>query len=459
MIKTSFSLFSRLYLSTVVVIIASVALAKFVLDIYYAQEEIKYFIRDTHYIITTIALDNKKNKVNSSDQIISLTPPYNNEFTAKIIELSNNEKVCHSCQFIISSKNIDYYELSDERIIAAYILPNKNSAIIIADILESYGEDNLIYINEMGYYLIVIIASLFIGGAIYLPINNLQIQIKKLTLAHQNFGKGNMNVKADENLSQPLDELASSFNKMAQAIEENVQEKITFSQAIPHEIRTPLSRIQLASDIIRSKSDNNDISDLAKNIEDYVIDINQLIRQMVDYSRLSNDKSIDNVDPEQSIKLADFVNSRLALLTGELHKNSNKLVSIDIKNTIKITATPIYLRLVIDNFIKNAFNHAISRINISARYKSGQLLFIVEDDGLGIVPEKRATVFIPFARLDESRSRKTGGLGLGLPIAKAASRKINGNITISDSPLGGALFCLTVNVHQNEKSCSSSPPT
>jgi len=67
----------------------------------------------------------------------------------------------------------------------------------------------------------------------------------------------------------------------------------------------------------------------------------------------------------------------------------------------------------------------------------------VEDDGMGVPLVDRETIFIPFARLDKSRSRKTGGLGLGLPIAKAAAKKMAGDIIVAESTLGGARFSFT----------------
>jgi signal transduction histidine kinase len=238
---------------------------------------------------------------------------------------------------------------------------------------------------------------------------------------------------------------------MAQAIADNVKERDTFSQAIPHEVRTPLSRIQLASGLIRRKSTELDILTLVDDVDNYVVDINELISQIVEYSKI-NSNSIASSGPGvnkeseedqfQTIEISNFFKSRLDVLA----RNQHKSFTLDVEESVEMTTNPFYLRLLVDNFIKNAFNHAQSKIQLSARIEQRQLSIIIEDDGVGVPLDDRDTIFIAFARLDKSRSRKTGGLGLGLPIAKAAATKMAGTIVVSESPLGGAMFSFTKSV-------------
>ena len=103
---------------------------------------------------------------------------------------------------------------------------------------------------------------------------------------------------------------------------------------------------------------------------------------------------------------------------------------------------PIYFRFVIDNLVKNAIVHANKLVLISAEENERFIEIWVEEDGKGIKPDNYETIFYPFSRLDKSRSRKTGGLGLGLAIAKAASDKMNADLYLEKSSLGGAKFTL-----------------
>lgn len=445
--KLSISLFSRLYLSILLGIFISVVLTKSVVEIYYKEEELRFFIRYSNYIFEQI--DHNVNTI-KKQKTIELPFPFNEHFSAKLLPTTVSKTVCTSCQFIKSINDTYYYEHEEGLLLAEFRLPNSKSSLIIYDMLDSersevYLLDEFLANNEKPeqdeklFILLILITLLFLGVIIYWPIKKLQNQIKALINSHYQFGLGNMNAKADTDIQKPLDELAHSFNEMAQAIAKNVKEQDIFSQAIPHEIRTPLSRIQLASGLIRKKTIDSDILQLVDNLDNYVVDINEFIKQIVEFSRINTNKAEESFEHYQSIEVKAFVESRLNVLENK----ENKEIIVEIDELIEITTIPLYLRLLIDNFVKNAFNHAQEKIKLSASISQGEFTFIVEDDGFGISADERETIFIPFARLDKSRSRKTGGLGLGLSIAKAASIRMQGDIVVSNSNLGGAMFAFT----------------
>lgn len=440
--KLSISLFSRLYLIILIIIFVSVSLTRFVTEIYYKQEDFYYFTIESNHIFEMIK-PNLNTAFNTLKRYIKVPQPYDRGYSAKLVKSDAKNKNCNSCDFIKTIKNITYYEMEEGERLAEFTLPNTKVKVLISEKIDSERSEEELSsfdIDETAYYLLILISSLFMGITIYWPIKHLQTQIKKLIYSHHQFGTGNMSVTADENIQKPLDELAHSFNAMAQAIAENVKERDIFSQAIPHEVRTPLSRIQLASGLIRKKTDDSSILELIDDIENYVVDIDALISQVVEFSRINTGKVDEEFERYQTIEIKSFVKSRLSLLAN----GQDKIIIIEIADSIDITTNPIYLRLLVDNFIKNALNHSKNKIKISAQIKNGQLNFFVEDDGVGIPPEDRDTIFIPFARLDKSRNRQTGGLGLGLPIAKAAARKMGGSIAVSESELGGAIFSFLV---------------
>ncbi|KGJ86477.1 ATP-binding protein [Colwellia psychrerythraea] len=468
--KLSLSLFSRLYLAIIISVIISVSLTKFFMDSYDDQEDFNEFISEVNYIFKEIAV-NAEIQINTEQQIIPLGFPLDNFLTAKLINPDMNSEVCPSCQLITRINNTSYYQMLDGGRLVEFKLPNAKSNIVIyekneseikpedlpEDLVEELAEGftgGILDDEDVDFVFLslILVTSLFLGIAIYWPIKNLQNQINTLIDTHQQFGSGNMTAKANEDIQKPLDKLASSFNDMALAIADNVKERDTFSQAIPHEVRTPLSRIQLASGLIRRKSTDLDILALVDDVDNYVVDINELISQIVEYSKInstavtgtsSNLTNENELDQFQTIELKAFIESRLHLLA----KNQNKECILTVDESIEITTNPFYLRLLVDNFIKNAFNHAQTKIKLSASVilfnNEQQLTITIEDDGVGVPIEDRETIFIAFARLDKSRSRKTGGLGLGLPIAKAAATKMTGKIVVSESPLGGAQFSFT----------------
>jgi len=457
----SLPLFSRLYLVIVISVVISISLTKYFMDSYDEQKDFNEYISEMNFIFKEISV-NAQRQINTEQEAIPLGFPLDNFLSAKLVNPDMNNEVCPSCQLLTRINNTYYYQRDDGGYLTEFKLPHAKSNIIIIeknnselkpedlpkdlaeelaeDIAEELAEDT-IYGQEIDliFLSLILVTSVFLGIAIYWPIKNLQNQIKALIDTHQKFGSGNLTAKADEDIQKPLDKLAHSFNEMAQAIADNVKERDTFSQAIPHEVRTPLSRIQLASGLIRRKSTDLDILALVDDVDNYVVDINELISQIVEFSKINSSKE-EEEDQFQTIELKAFIQSRFQLLA----KNQKKEYTLNIDESVEMTTNPFYLRLLVDNFIKNAFNHAQEKIRLSATLdKSQRLSITVEDDGIGVPFEDRETIFIPFARLDKSRSRKTGGLGLGLPIAKAAATKMSGKISVTESPLGGAMFSFT----------------
>jgi len=443
------------------------------MDSYEDQEDFNDFIVEVNYIFKEISI-NADRKIDTEQQTIPLGFPLDNFLTAKLINPDMNIDICPTCQLITRIKNTFYYQRNNGDRLVEFKLPDAKSNIIIyekneselkpEEMPEGFSEDYAEELSEgieddddvdVVFLSLILITSLFLGFAIYWPIKNLQKQIKTLIDTHHQFGSGNLTAKADEDIQKPLDELAHSFNDMAQAIAiaDNVKERDTFSQAIPHEVRTPLSRIQLASGLIRRKSTDLDILALVDDVDNYVVDINELIGQIVEYSKINStiiagslsSSNLDNESEEdqfQTIEVKSFFKSRLDILA----KNQHKSFTLTVDESVEMTTNPFYLRLLVDNFIKNAFNHAQDKIQLSAKIEQNQLSIVIEDDGVGVPVDDRETIFIAFARLDKSRSRKTGGLGLGLPIAKAAATKMAGKIMVSESSLGGAMFSFTKNI-------------
>jgi len=462
MSKLSLSLFSRLYLVIILAVIVSVSLTNFFMVSYEEQEDFNEFILEMNFIFKELA-GNAQRQITTEQQTIPLGFPLDNFLSAKLVNPEMNSNICPACQLITRMNNTYYYQKLDGTRLVEFKLPNAKSNIVIHEInehelnaedfpeelpegfLESMLEDEDV---DVVFLSLILLTSLFLGFAIYWPIKNLQKQIKTLINTHHQFGSGNLTARADEDIQKPLDELAHSFNDMAQAIADNVKERDTFSQAIPHEVRTPLSRIQLASGLIRRKSTDLDILALVDDVDNYVVDINELISQIVEYSKINSNSIASSEsgvhkeseeDQFQTIGINNFFKSRLDVLA----RNQSKSFTLTVDESVEMTTNPFYLRLLVDNFIKNAFNHAQEEIHLCAKIEQNQLSIVIEDDGLGVPVDDRETIFIPFARLDKSRSRKTGGLGLGLPIAKAAATKMAGKIFVSESPLGGAMFSFT----------------
>lgn len=437
----SLSFFSRLYITIIFTVIFSVLLAYIVIDLLIEEDDIKQFSRDAELVLNSIDRDFEHLAyIDENNQTLSLPYPLNFDFTAKVVTKHSELNQCQNCTFLTQIGELKIYQFEQgERFVSMPLQSRDRNLVFYEKLDDERTPEELEHNNpEEGPYILFSLVStliVFLGMTIYWPVNRLQTQVRSLIHSQKRFGKGELTARANEKIQRPMDKLALSFNEMADAISNNVKERDIFAQAIPHEVRTPLSRIQLVSGLLRKKHNDFDTLSLLDDVDSYVADINHLISQIVEFSRL-NEHRHTRQDEVQTINVSEFIQSRVKLLS----RLSEKTITCDLSGNLSLSANSVYLRLLIDNFVKNAINYAENKVKISANQQANNLVITVDDDGCGIPEEQIKTIFIPFARLDQSRNRATGGLGLGLPIAKAASDKMNGKIGVYKSSLGGAKF-------------------
>ncbi len=439
------SFFTRLYLSILFAVVFSFALTQYFVEGMMEQDSINDFVRDSTYISNEIRRQIDVNKVQKPLEY-NFNLPLSADFDIRWLP-ENEIDYCQQCEYLGSFLDVDTYELADDAgMLAVHSYPQFQAKLLIADNMQSphHEGDNAEIIEsftgldvaEAVFIFFVLILLLIISITIYWPVRQLQKQINALVTTTKTFGAGELDTRANEQLTKPLNKLAYSFNSMASAIADTVQENQIFAQAVPHEVRTPLSRIQLAAGLLRKGCENEKHIALLDNIDTYIDDIDELISQVVAFSKLNATVDDDESDYYQSIEFAAFISSRVQSLSSE----TGIEIELDIDAQLEITTNPVYLRLLLDNLIKNALSHGKALIKISVQLIQNQIEINVIDDGLGIPEEFQETIFFPFARLDKSRSRKTGGLGLGLAIAKSASKRMKGDLSVKNVPNGGAQF-------------------
>ncbi len=347
---------------------------------------------------------------------------------------------CEYCEYVKKFKGVDIYEQASGGLLSVHRFDDIQDKVIISDRPEipemitrqnSDIEDTL----PLVFFILVLIV---IAIALYWPIRKLQLQINYLNDINQKFGKGDLQLRIDKTLDEPLKEFARSFNNMAMSLSEMLNENQIFAQSVPHELRTPLSRIQLATGILRKQSKSPDDQALFDNIDQYIQDIDELCSQVITFSKLNSAVSPENTE---TLFLKDFISKRIL----QLKHSPDISLDLDIKNDIKMSCDPAYLRLIMDNLIKNALSHAEHQILVKFEILDDRYQIAVHDDGIGLEEINYEKIFIPYSRLDVSRSRKTGGTGLGLAIAKSAAKRLNANIWVSKSKLGGAVFNVLFN--------------
>jgi len=444
MVKLSaVSLFTRLYISIALAVVVSMSFTFIIIDNYFIQNDIEGFVRHADTVYDDV-INKIESSPNNKSKEINRYQFDSDEISIQWLALTSDLD-CTQCEYLGSVNTVEVYSSDIYEFIAVYTLDKWQTKLVIKFIDTELEEDRLpkvianYNLDDLAPLIFLLTVLMSIGITIYWPIRTLQKQINQLIETQQDFGAGNMQTRSCNKLTKPLSKLADSFNTMADSITNTVNENQIFAQAVPHEVRTPLSRIQLATGLLSQNCDDNFQKELLHNIDTYIDDIDELISQIVEFSKLNTVSNNEDYDYYQTINFVAFLHSRIKALKP----NTTLNIELIVDNTIEITTNPIYMRLLIDNLVKNAISYCENEIIISIKKVENNIQFSVEDDGPGIPEHDFKTIFMPFSRLDKSRSRKTGGLGLGLAITKAACKKMNADISVTNNHIGGAKFTCT----------------
>jgi len=249
------------------------------------------------------------------------------------------------------------------------------------------------------------------------------------------FGSGDWSARAPLDAPPPINELALEFNRMAEQLNQIIQDQQVMIGAIPHELRLPLSRMRFALDLARDTSDEAERQRHLVRLDRYVNDLASAVEDIIFLTRTGR---------ADSLKIEGFdLLPLLQDLQAELSATASKQLSFELPQTpLQVTANPALIRRAVTNLISNALRHTRHQVIVSASAKDNSMMICVDDDGPGIPQDKHQELFTPFMRLDDSRDRRTGGVGLGLSIVALIMRKHAGEVSVSTSPLGGSRFQL-----------------
>lgn len=236
--------------------------------------------------------------------------------------------------------------------------------------------------------------------------------------------------------------LAMTFNQMTEHIQRLIEAQRELTRAVSHELRTPVARIRFGVDMLADTDDVDSRWDQQEKIDKDIEELNKLIDEILTYATLEQGTPSLNLEPIALYAIVRQVGEETRALGKstlvEVHEPDQDQIAL---------ADRRYLHRVIQNFAGNAMRYANSKIRISAGVEGKgdkRMAYIsVEDDGQGIPEKDRAKVFQPFARLDDSRTRASGGYGLGLSIVAKIAFWFGGSVEVDQSPeLRGARFIM-----------------
>lgn len=275
------------------------------------------------------------------------------------------------------------------------------------------------------------VVTYFISGHALRPIREFSDKIEEVQA--QNLAAS----RIEENKVKELNQLSVSYNKMLERLSDAFEIQRQFTANAAHELRTPLSLMQVQLDLYNSTRHPDNDADTLQTIK-MVTEQNGRLSKMV--KTLLDMSELQTVGRDDEIMVDALVDEVLADLDPLAQEKNIKLTG-KCKNITMVGSDILIYRLVY-NLVENAikYNHSGGQVTVTAYRKEKHVYLSVEDTGNGIPEELRERVFEPFFRVDKSRSRELGGVGLGLALAREIVRVHDGSIAVRSNPSGGTVF-------------------
>ena len=275
------------------------------------------------------------------------------------------------------------------------------------------------------------VATYFISGHALRPLREFSDKIEKVQA--QNLADS----RIEENQVKELNQLSVSYNRMLERLSDAFEIQRQFTANAAHELRTPLALMQVQLDLYHSNShpDNDaDTVQMIKMVTEQNDRLNKMVKTLLDMSELQT------VGRDDEIILDALVDEVLEDLEPLAEGKNIRLIG-KCKDITMVGSDILIYRLVY-NLVENAikYNHSGGQVTVTADRREKHVYLSVEDTGAGIPEELKERVFEPFFRVDKSRSRELGGVGLGLALVREIVRVHDGSITVKSNPSGGTIF-------------------
>lgn len=281
------------------------------------------------------------------------------------------------------------------------------------------------------YYLLVATALLIWLWPMYRD-------LQELRQAAIEFGTENFAARVKLSKHSNVGYVADAFNAMAQKIQDLIVSHEELTHAVSHELKTPLARLKFSQEMLSQTLSPTSDQKYLQMIHQDVDELDELIDEMLSYAKLTTQNlRLNQTSINLKLWMADI---------SQTYTTQSKKIEF----VVELTDSNVYSKIdsklmarAVNNLIRNGIRYAEKALKISLKHQEKNFSIVIEDDGPGIPEHLIAHVLKPFARIDDSRSKHSGGYGLGLAIAKKIVEQHSGEITISKSILGGACIVLS----------------
>lgn len=260
-------------------------------------------------------------------------------------------------------------------------------------------------------------------------------KLKVLEISAIKISNGEFSTRVPDNYKCKVGGLNTAFNNMAERIEQLIGSHQRLTNAVAHELRTPIFRLRCQSELLEYGISKEEHQHYIHGIEDDLTELDQLVDEMLSYARMELNEEIFVLENQE---LSLWLNEHRPIL----QRSCKKALSIELGDKLNFAFDSRLLMRALSNLVRNADIHAQKQIQICYSANEEYAIICVEDDGTGIPEAERQRVVEPFERLDDARTRNSGGHGLGLSIVRGIAQQHGGKIFITQSDLGGAAVCL-----------------
>ena len=280
-------------------------------------------------------------------------------------------------------------------------------------------------------WLFAALGAVALSALLWLPfVRGLTRSIGELTGATERIAEGQFDIQVSGNRGDELGRLAHAVNRLATRLAGFVTGQKRFLGDVAHEFCSPLARLQMALGILEQRVEERQrpyVEDLRAEAQE----MSQLVNELLSFSKAGLKPGEIKIRPVGLLEVVRRVTAREASETVQ--------VEMDIPEGLQALAEPELLARALGNVLRNAIRYAgkAGPITIAARAENDLVILSIADSGPGVPPESVSKLFDPFYRVDNSRTRQTGGVGLGLTIVRTCMEACGGRVTARNRESGG----------------------
>jgi signal transduction histidine kinase len=390
-----------------------------------------------------------KDKLDDSMELNGTVRENSAKLDGRVLVINSQKKVLADNFAYYIGKQLDNDEATraielKEQIIQHYNVDNQNIMIVAAPILEGYELKGVVLISVYIDHIykdvrdlanqVMIISVIACAIAIYLSFmlgRKLSKPIEELTLASEEILKGKLDTKVDIVRKDEIGQLADTFNKMSQELYKTDTNRRRFISDVSHELKTPLTSIKvLIESLIDSRNDTATYDEYLGDINGEIDRLSLLVKSLLTLTRLE-----EVALSRENISICDEVAGIIKLYKPFAEQHEIQLIN-NCNDSIQIYADKSKLREILVNLVDNSIKYGRSGgyVEISCNKSVDMVELSIVDNGNGIPAKDIDSIFDIFYRVDESRTRETGGSGIGLYLVKKLVELHGWSIKVSSQP-------------------------